>query len=431
MDTPEPELTYLFKHIMTQEVAYETLPYATRAMLHDQIGQFIEQSNGDTLDQFVDLLAYHFDRSQNEAKKREYLRRAGESAQAEYANQAAINYFQRLLPLLAPAEQVPVMLKLGEVLQLVGEWTEAEELFQQTLTLAEQMDDRPSQAWCQTALGELRGWKQGQYAEAAEWLERARATFEELGNQRGVGEVLKLEGTLAAMQSNLEEAGNLYERGLTTLEMVDDKENIANTLNNLAIVARFRGDYEAAQAINEQALRIRSELGDKWAIANSLNNLGNVFLDQGDYATARARLEEAVAIQREIGDRFSIANALHSLANVTRDQDDYSASRAQYEESLTVLWELGERFLLANLLEDMGGLAALEGQRERALRLVGAAATLRETIGAPLSPAYQEKLDKMLEPARQTLGEEASASAEAKGKAMPLEQAIAYALQTD
>jgi len=44
---PEPELTYLFKHIVTQEVAYESLPYATRALLHGHLGQFIESNYQD------------------------------------------------------------------------------------------------------------------------------------------------------------------------------------------------------------------------------------------------------------------------------------------------------------------------------------------------------------------------------------------------
>ena len=91
LDTPEPELAYLFKHILTQEVAYETLSFATRAMLHDQIGQYIEKTYADALDQYTDLLAYHFERSENQPKKREYLLKAAEAAQADYAN-AGGNY---------------------------------------------------------------------------------------------------------------------------------------------------------------------------------------------------------------------------------------------------------------------------------------------------------------------------------------------------
>jgi adenylate cyclase len=43
LDTPEPELAYLFKHIVTHEVAYESLPYAMRAQLHEQLARFLEK----------------------------------------------------------------------------------------------------------------------------------------------------------------------------------------------------------------------------------------------------------------------------------------------------------------------------------------------------------------------------------------------------
>ena len=48
LDTPEPELAYLFKHVVTQEVAYESLAYATRAQLHEQLAQYLETQVGAT-----------------------------------------------------------------------------------------------------------------------------------------------------------------------------------------------------------------------------------------------------------------------------------------------------------------------------------------------------------------------------------------------
>jgi predicted ATPase/class 3 adenylate cyclase len=427
LDAPKPELTYLFKHIVTQEVAYETLPFATRAMLHDQIGQYIERTYLDTLDQYVDLLAYHYDRSQNEAKKREYLLKAGEAAQADYANAAAIDYYRRVLPLLLAQEQVAVMLKLGQVLELVGEWDEAGALYRQALELAEQLGDRQAQARCQTAQGELFR-KQSQYTEAAVWLERGRAVFEELGDEAGVGQVLHLAGTLAAQQGDYQTARALYEQSLVIRRKLADRPRIAGLLSNLGIVARFQADYDLARALNEEALAIRRELGDRWAIANSLNNQGTVALDQGDYAEARARLEEAVVILREIGDRWYYANSLNNLGNVARAQADYATARALYTESLVINRDLGDKWALAYLLEDIGGLSALQGEAERALRLVGAADTLREAIGAPLPPAEQASLERMLESARQQLGEAGQAAAWSVGRALSLEEAVSSAL---
>jgi predicted ATPase/class 3 adenylate cyclase len=428
LDTPEPELTYLFKHVITQEVAYESLPYATRATLHEQLAWFIERAYSQTIEQYVDLLAFHYERSQNEAKKREYLRKAGEAAQANYANEAAISYYQRVLPLLTPPEQVVVMLKLGEVLQLVGQWNEAGDLLQQTMKLAEQLGDRSAQAWCQTATGELLR-KQGLYAEAIVWFVQARATFEALGDQTGLGQVLHYSGTLAAQQVNYEVSNLLYEESLAIRRNLDDKTNIASLLSNLGLNAHEQGDYEAALKRYQEGLEIRRRLGNKWAIASSLNNLGILALDQGDHMQARLQLEEAVILWREVGDRHQMANTLHSLANVRRTQDDYESARSLYMESLAISRELGDKWLLCYLLEDIGGLAARQGQAERALRLVGAATVLRETINAPLPPADKDKLEQMLILAWQALDYTIAVSATTEGRAMTLEQAIEYALQ--
>jgi len=426
-DSPEPELTYLFRHIVTQEVAYESLPYATRAMLHEQLAQYIERTFGGPLDQYVDLLAFHYERSQNAAKKREYLLKAGEAAQKDYANEAAIDYYQRLLPLLSAEEQVAVTLKLGEVLQLVGKWQTARERFEQAEALAEKLGDRQAQAGCQTALAELLR-KQGLYAEASEWLRRARAVFEDLHDQKGVAQALHYSGSLAAQQGDYAAARACYQGSLSIRRELDDKPRIAALLSNLGIVARYEGDYALARSLHEEGLAIRREMGDKRAIAVSLNNLGNVALDQGDYAAARMWLGEAVALQREVGDRHYLALALNNLGNVARFQGDYDTARTMYEQSLSINRALGDKWAIAYLLEDFGCLAALQRQAERALRLAGAAEALREAIGAPRSPAEQDKLERILEPARQTLGEAAAAVAEA-GRVMSLEQAVAVAAQ--
>ncbi len=428
LDKPEPELTYMFKHRVIQEVTYESLPYATRAKLHDQLGQYLNQRYQDDLKRYINLLAFHYGRSNNSSKKRKFLRQAGEVAQAEYANEAAIDYYEQLLPLLPPAEQVTIMRRLGKVEQLMTQWNGAYIRYQQALALSEQSDDQLAQAWCQLDLGELFRL-QGQYSESFVWLDKARSKFEMLGDLAGLGQVLHLEGTLAAQQGNLELAQTHYEESLTLRQQLKDQPKIADLLNNMGIVARYRGDYETAAILQKEALDLRYKLADKWAIALSLNNLGNVYLDQGNFFLAQTQLEVAVQVQRQLGDKYMLANFLHSLANVNRDQGDYHKAYAHYKESLIILWELGDRWLLANLLEDMGGLAALLGQAKRALQLPEAAAALRELINSPLSSTYQEKLDKMLEPARQALGEETSKTVKAKGRAMSLEQAINEALQ--
>ncbi len=425
-DTPEPELAYLFKNVVTQEVAYESLPFATRAMLHDLIGQYIEGNYAQTLSQYMGLLAYHYGRSDNEVKKREYLLKAGEAAQAEYANEAAIEYFQRALPLLTEPERAGVMRKLGSVLELVGKWDEASGLYMQGLHLAQKHQNRQEEAWCQAAQAELLR-KRGRFEEATSHLDAARLTFEKLEDEEGVAQAYHSSGTLAAQQGQYEKARTLYEQSLALRRELDQPAFIAALLSNLAIIARFQGDLAESRRLNEQALDIRRQVGDRRNIANSLNNLGNTVRNLGDFVKARGYLEEALQLQREVGDRWAIANSLNNLGNVVRDQSDFETARNFYTESLTINHEFGDRRAIAYLLEDMACLAASQQQASRALQLVGAARTLREVIGTPLSAVELSQLESRL---TAVIDHENAESYIAQGQAYSLAEAIDFALGT-
>lgn len=426
-DTPEPELAYLFKSIITQEVAYNSMPYATRAMLHDMVGRFIEQEFHENLEQYVDLLAHHFEHSENEPKKIEYLVKAGEAAQADYNNATAITYYERVLPLLDINKRIQVLLRLGNVLELVGRWDEAGQTYRRAMQLAEQQGNRLDKAWAQTATAELLR-KQGQYAEASEWLEKAKNTFEEIGNKDGVGQVLKNAGTIASQQGNHELATNLYEQALLIHRELGNNSELGKILNNLGIVARILGSQSAAYYLYNESLNLNRQIGDRRAIAISLNNLGNLALDSHDFAQARRYLEEALAIQREVGDKAYIANFLNNLGNVVRDQGDFEVAFDLYNESLTINEELSEKWGLAYVLEDMGAMAAMQNEPVRALRLVNAAANLREEIGAPLSPAEEAKLERLIGPAKQALSEAVQANLLHDCQLVSLDDTIAYAL---
>jgi hypothetical protein len=97
-------------------------------------------------------------------------------------------------------------------------------------------------------------------------------------------------------------------------------------------------------------------------------------------------------------------------------------------ESLAVRRELGERLGIAECLEGLAAVADGTGQPDRAARLLGAAGTLREAIGAPLPPVDRPAHEAAVQATRGLLGEAAFAAAWAAGRALPLEQAVAEAL---
>ena len=127
---------------------------------------------------------------------------------------------------------------------------------------------------------------------------------------------------------------------------------------------------------------------------------------------------------RELGDRWGIAGTLADLGSLAGEQRDYPAAHSLYRESIKIFQELDHKRGIARLLECFACSAAARLEAERSLRLAGAAAALRQKIGAPLASAEQAKLEVSLEPARQALTNAAGATAWLEGWAMPVEKAI-------
>jgi predicted ATPase len=471
LDQPAPESVYLFKHILTHGVAYESLPFETRSWLHGQVGLFIERAYGEQLDQFVDVLAYHFDLSQDQARRRRYLGLAAQAAQAAFANTAAVDYYTRLLGLIEPDERGAVAFRLGQVQELMGEWTAAATSYEAALATAVRIGERRAAVECERAIGWLQR-KQAAHGEALAHLGRARAGFAALGDGAGVvqtladiGEVhraqgefgpalrhyaealelaaaapptpellaaranaLKGAGTAAAQQGDLAQARALYEESLAMRRSLGDAPGEATMLNNLGMVAMYGADYDAARALFSESLTRFREIGDRWAVGQLLNNLGLIERYQGEYATARRLLEESLTVRRSLGDRWGIANALSSLSNLLLHQGDHSGLPALLQEALQLNLESGDRVALAYCLEDYAGLAAAHGEARHALRLASAAAALRAGLGAPLPAGEQEALERLLAPARAALGA-AAAEAWAEGQALGPDEAAALALE--
>jgi class 3 adenylate cyclase/tetratricopeptide (TPR) repeat protein len=424
----EDDQSYLFKHAITQEVAYESLPYALRGTLHGDVGRFIERSEPGEIERNLDLLAHHFWHSDDEEKKRAYMLRAAEAARAAYANSAAIDYYERLASILPDEERVDVLLELGRVLELLGEWERAERVQLEGLELAETVGNARSRAWCITELAEV-ARRQGRYEEAAERLSHARDAFESVGDDAGVGQVLHFAGTLAAQRGDYAEARSSYESSLRIRERLEDVKGTASVLSNLGIVAEYSGDYGLALSLNERALALRESMADRWAIGVSLTNLGMIAVLEERFAEARERFEEAMRLNREVGDTWMIALTDNNLGNANRGLGDWAAACSHYRASLRVYRDYGDRWAMATLLEDVARLAAELDEPERALALVGAAEALRDEIGTPRSPTLQDEISAVVDPAALGLDAGVREAALVRGRALGFAGAVETALE--
>ena len=142
LDTPEPDLAYLFKHVITQEVAYNLMLFSQRRDLHRAVAEWYEQTFAADLSPYYPFLAHHWSRAEDLPRAIDYLEKSGEQALNNYANQEAVRFLTEALslearsePRLSPIRRAHWERMLGEGCMGLGQLTEARTHFERALAL--------------------------------------------------------------------------------------------------------------------------------------------------------------------------------------------------------------------------------------------------------------------------------------------------------
>jgi predicted ATPase/DNA-binding SARP family transcriptional activator len=273
--------------------------------------------------------------------------------------------------------------------------------------------------------------RQGDSRKARALIEESLALFRELGDPHGIAHALVTLGYVVRYQDDYPAARALIEESLAIYRGLGDLYGVAHSLGSLGYVLLDQGDFEAARTLLAEGLAIYRELDSKGGIAGSLGALGGVSMKQGAYEAARALLEESLALFHELSNQQGIVHTLGALGHVEREAGEYARCAGCYRESMLLRQSCGDRFAIAQGLEDFAGLAGRLRQWERAVRLLGAAEGVARTLGRSLPVALREEYQRTVDGARSTLGEATFAAAWAAGRALTLEDAIAFALAHD
>jgi len=428
---PEPEPQYLFKHVLIQEIAYDSLSFTFRAQLHDQLAHWLEQRAG--TDASLDLLAFHYGRSTNRAKQREYYQRAGDAAAARFANTTAIDYYKRLLALLATHEQGDVLISLGDVLERTSAYADADARYREALTIADTIGTGGIRARAQLGLGTVQR-RRGEYTAALGWLERARTTSAALGDSRGsiqalleIAQVLMFQGESGRARTVSEEI-----RALALAQ--GDLFSAGRAMHLLGNLAANRGELAEAHALWSESIELKRVVGDTMGVAATLANMGLRAHDTGRYEDAQALVEESLRIYQEAGARQQFVLARSTLAQIRLAKGDLAEARRLLTEDLGLLRELGARWEMALDLVALAEVALAEAanaERARyAARLNGAAAGLLASIGATFFVTNDRaRVEQIRTSCRGILGELAADAAWNEGLEMDWPEALDYALE--
>jgi predicted ATPase/predicted Ser/Thr protein kinase len=316
---------------------------------------------------------------------------------------------------------------LGVLGLRVGEFAAASSLFQEGLAISRDVGDRHRIATMVLNCGEV-ARRLGNQAAAHSLIQEGLALAKDLGDKSLIPVALMCLGDVAGQQGDHPTASALHKEALELSRELGDKRLIAVAQLALGIEAERHEEYATARSLFEESVTIWRELGERAEIVAALNGLGRVTARQADYAAARALHEEGLAISQQSGAKVGVAQSLGGLADVARMQAEYVLAMALYRQSLEMWRNVGERTEFPRALENLAAVMSAVGQHDRAVRLWGAAETLRGTILVPRPASESEQYSRQINGARVTLDECGFATAWAQGQAMDIDRAIAYAL---
>jgi serine/threonine protein kinase/tetratricopeptide (TPR) repeat protein len=280
---------YRFKHVLTQEVTYDSLLGHQRRSLHNLVGGAIEHGPSGRSDDQAALLAHHFALAETWAPAIHHGRRAA-------ARASALSQFADALA------------TLDRVREWVARLPESDEQFD-ILTAVLLQQER----LCETL---------GQRGQQQQLVDELISLLAPRGSSERLSQAYLRQGDLSTLLKRFDAADRALSTALRLCRERGDVTLERHVLRSLGLLRWHEGRYEEARAITESTLARNRERGDDYAVAADLANLGVILKGMGDYSLALASLEEAMSMPALEQDATTYLYCLSNLANIYRSLGD-------------------------------------------------------------------------------------------------------------
>jgi predicted ATPase/class 3 adenylate cyclase len=268
----------------------------------------------------------------------------------------------------------------------------------------------------------------GHLAEGRRWAEDMLALPGASPRTAERGKALTALGGVAYWQEDIPATRAAYEEALTIARELGDRSAEAEGLYNLAYPPAYEGDVDTAVATVKEAQAMFEEVGVTRGVADCLWLQAIVARLEGDTATARSLGEDSLRMHREAGDRFGVTDALHVVGRIALAEGDLDAAKELFLEALDNDEDVGNWTGMGIVLDNLAALASLRRDDLVAVRLGGASEAIKEAAGGHAPPPFIDLPDPR-DVSREPLSAAAIRAAWEEGRAMPLDQALAYARQ--
>jgi class 3 adenylate cyclase/tetratricopeptide (TPR) repeat protein len=333
-----PELSYMFKHALTHDVAYSTLLMERRRNLHRLVGAGIEELYADRLPEQYEALAHHYYEAQDWEKALEYLEKAADKAVAAFANHDALDYYRRALDAAdrlddnVAAETPPICQRAGFVRFSLGDFTGAAEDFAEMSDRAARLGDRMTQAMALTLQGNA-VFESHDFESAERILQQA---IELAGTD--VPEASFLANStllfLNAVLNRREEMAHYAAQSDELMSEVTDPFSRWQFEFLKGMAPHWMGDFDSALEINTASRHFAEESRVAVAVVWHIWEESLMRAARGEYSRALNILGELLKFSDRIGDTAGKARVLNTIGWIYGELQDHMEAMVWNERSI-------------------------------------------------------------------------------------------------
>lgn len=368
------DIEYIFKHILVQEAAYNTILKKFRINLHAKVVRLIEEKYPVLIDQYADLLAYHAERSEDREKNIHYSILAGDKNRKLHANQQAREFYRRALKLMEgdPALKARCFetgVKLADICSSLGDNDEAIVLLNSYLACAEGPEQ---EAMLFRKIGE-NCQRKSKYDQSLQHLERAVARLSADPNSLEMFNIFREMAWVYYLKGQLDRA-NSFVAG--AVRILDNRQELepgqaerarSAVCNLLAIFEAREGKYDQAIEHHLQQIEILKKQESTAGLGAPYNNLGTVYWSKGDISKALEYLEKSMEMAEKTGELLSVAISCNNLGGIYLDLNYPEKARKYFERYLDINARIANRLGDAYGHSGLGRLYKSQGDLQKAV----------------------------------------------------------------
>jgi predicted ATPase/class 3 adenylate cyclase len=341
-----PELEYMFRHVLAQEAAYNTILLKSRRLFHQRTGEVMEQLFAGQLEEQAPLLAHHFQAAGDLKRSLHYLTVAAQSAVRLYANREAVTHYSGAIEaarLLSADAAAMAELHRGRSLayETLGDFERARADLEAALEIGRQAGSAEMEWRALLELGKL--WAARDYGRAGSYFRDALALARQLEDPPALARSLNRLGNWHANAERPRESIRYHQEALEIAQRTGDERIIAATYDLLGMASMLGGDALAGVTNFQQAVGFFRRQGNRRGLAGSLVALV-VSSSSFPFASVRTIMaeeaiafgQEALALTREIGWRAGESYALWANAALYASLGRYTEAMESAQASMAL-----------------------------------------------------------------------------------------------